>query len=105
MKKQNKLLTKEEIFDALRKHRDILLRYKVKEIGLFGSIVKGQQSEKSDIDFFANFEEPSIENFMGLTSFLENLFGKKVEILTPAGIESIRINHVKEEIKRSIVYA
>ena len=105
MKKQNKLLTKEEIFDALRKHRDILLRYKVKEIGLFGSIVKGQQSEKSDIDFFANFEEPSIENFMGLTSFLENLFGKKVEILTPAGIESIRINHVKEEIKWSIVYA
>ena len=105
MKKQNKLLTKEEIFDALRKHRDILLRYKVKEIGLFGSIVKGQQSEKSDIDVFANFEEPSIENFMGLTSFLENLFGKKVEILTPAGVESIRINHVKEEIKRSIVYA
>ena len=105
MKKQNKLLTKEEIFDALRKHRDILLRYKVKEIGLFGSIVKGQQSEKSDIDVFANFEEPSIENFMGLTSFLENLFGKKVEILTPAGVESIRIKHVKEEIKRSIVYA
>ena len=105
MKKQNKLLTKEEIFDALRKHRDILLRYKVKEIGLFGSIVKGQQSEKSDIDVFANFEEPSIENFMGLSFFLENLFGKKVEILTPAGVESIRINHVKEEIKRSIVYA
>ena len=105
MKKQNKLLTKEEIFDALRKHRDILLRYKVKEIGLFGSIVKGQQSEKSDIDFFADFEEPSVENFMGLCFFLENLFRRKVEILTPAGVESIRINHVKEEIKRSVVYA
>ena len=105
MKKQNKVLTKEEIFDALRKHRDILLKYKVKEIGLFGSIVRGEQSEKSDIDFFSTFEEPTIENFMGLTFFLEKLFGKKVEILTPAGIESIRINHVKEEIKRNIVYA
>jgi predicted nucleotidyltransferase len=42
---------------------------------------------------------------MGLSSFLENLFGKKVVILTPAGVDSIRINHVKEEIKRSIVYA
>jgi hypothetical protein len=104
-KKQNNLLTKEEIFGALRKHRDILLKYKVKEIGLFGSFVRGEQGEKSDIDFFADFEEPSIENFMGLSFFLENLFGIKVEILTPAGVESIRINHVKEEIKRSIVYA
>jgi len=75
------------------------------EIGLVGSFVRGEQEDRSDIDFIADFEEPSIDNFMGLSSFLENLFGKKVEILTPAGVDSIRINHVKEEIKRSIVYA
>ena len=105
MKKQKKALTKEEILDAIRKHRDILLKYKVREIGLFGSFVRGEQDDRSDIDFIADFEEPSVDNFMGLSSFLENLFGKKVEILTPAGVDSIRINHVKEEIKRSIVYA
>ena len=55
MKRQNKVLTKEEIFDALRKHGDILLKYKVKEIGLFGSFVRGEQGEKSDIDFFCRF--------------------------------------------------
>ena len=105
MKKQRKALTKHEILDTIRKHRDILLKYKVREIGLFGSFVRGEQEDKSDIDLVVDFEEPSIENFMGLSSFLENLFGKKVEILTPAGVESIRINHIKEEIKRSIVYA
>jgi len=105
MKKQRKVLTKDEILDAIRKHRDILLKYKVREIGLFGSFVKGEQEDRSDIDLIVDFEEPTIENFMGLSSFLENLFGKKVEILTPAGVESIRINHIKEEIKRSIVYA
>ena len=105
MKKQKKALTKEEILDTLRKHRDVLLKYKVREIGLFGSFVRGEQEDRSDIDFIADFEEPSIDNFMGLSSFLENLFGEKVEILTPAGVESVRINHVKEEIKRSIVYA
>jgi predicted nucleotidyltransferase len=105
MKKQKRVLTKDEIFDTLRKHRDILLKYKVKEIGLFGSFVRGEQGEKSDIDLFADFEDPSMENFMGLSFFLEDLFGRKVEILTPAGVESIRIDHVKEEIKRSIVYA
>ena len=105
MKKQRKTLAKDEILDALRKHRDILLKYKVREIGLFGSFARGEQVERSDIDLIVDFEEPSIENLMGLSSFLENLFGKKVEILTPAGVESIRINHIKEEIKRSIVYA
>jgi len=105
MKKQKKDLAKHEILDLLRKHRDILLKYKVREIGLFGSFVRGEQEDRSDIDLIVDFEEPSIGNFMGLSSFLENLFGKKVEILTPAGVDSIRINHVKEEIKRSIVYA
>lgn len=105
MKKQNKILTKEEILATLRRHRDILLKYKVKEIGVFGSFVRNEGGRKSDIDFFVNFKEPSIENFMGLSFFLENLFGRKVEILTPAGVESIRIKHVKEEIKRSIIYA
>lgn len=105
MKKRKKVITKEEIIETLRKHRDTLLKYKVREIGLFGSFVRGEQGEKSDIDFFVNFEEPSLENFMGLSALLEDLLQRKVEILTPAGIESIRINYVKEEIKRSIVYA
>jgi predicted nucleotidyltransferase len=105
MKKQRKALAKHEILDALRKHRDILLKYKVREIGLFGSFARGEEVDKSDIDLIVDFEEPSVENFMGLSSFLENLFGKKVEILTPAGVDSIRINHIKEEIKKSIVYA
>jgi len=105
MKKRRKTLTKDEILDAIRKHRDTLLKYKVREIGLFGSIVKGEQEDRSDIDLIVDFEEPTVENFMGLSSFLENLFGKKVEILTPAGVDSIRMNHIKEEIKRSTVYA
>lgn len=105
MRKKNKALTRDKILDTIRKNRDILLKYKVREIGLFGSFVRGDQKVRSDIDLVVNFEEPSIENLMGLSSFLENLLGKKVEILTPAGVDSIRINHIKEEIKKSIVYA
>ena len=104
MKKQFKPLTKKEIIRILEKHRDVLLKYKVKMVGIFGSFVRGEQSSKSDIDLFVDFEEPSFDNFMGLSYSLEELFGRKVEILTPAGVESIRINHVKEEIQRSIVY-
>lgn len=105
MSSQEKVLKKEDIIAALNIHKDVLLKYKVKRIGIFGSFVRDEQKEKSDIDFFVEFEEPSIQNFMGLSYFLENLFGKRVEILTPAGVESIRINYVKEEIKKSIIYA
>jgi predicted nucleotidyltransferase len=105
MKKQKKALTKHEILDALRKQKESLLKYKVRQIGVFGSFVRGEQGERSDIDLIVDFEEPTIENFMGLSSFLEKLFAKKVDILTPTGVDSIRISHVKEEIKRSIVYA
>jgi len=74
--KTKEVLTKDEIFDALKKHRDILLKYKVKEIGLFGSFVRGEQGGKSDIDLFADFEDPSIENFMDFL-FLRRPIWKK----------------------------
>ena len=97
-------LTGQEIIEALKKRSDILRKYTVRRIGLFGSYARGEQRKHSDIDFLVEFEEPSFDNFMGLSYYLEDLFGRKVEILTPAGIESIRINQIKEEIKKSIVY-
>ncbi len=104
MKKKIKVLSKEEIISLLNKHREELKKYKVKRIGLFGSFVRGKQTAKSDIDFFVEFEEPIFDNFIGLSNFLEKIFKRKVEILTPAGLESIRIEHIKEEIKRTIYY-
>jgi uncharacterized protein len=99
-----KELTDKEIMRILKEHKDILREYEVERIGLFGSYVRGEQGENSDIDFLVEFKEPDFDNFMNLASYLEDLFGRKVEILTPVGIESIRIKEVKEEIKRSVIY-
>ena len=99
-----KELTDKEIMRILKEHKDILREYEVERIGLFGSYVRGEQGENSDIDFLVEFKEPNFDNFMNLASYLENLFGMKVEILTPVGIESIRIKEIKEEIKRSVIY-
>ncbi len=41
---------------------------------------------------------------MRLSSFLETLFGRKVDILAPISIESIRIKEVAEKIKRDLIY-
>ncbi|MBI5144276.1 MAG: nucleotidyltransferase family protein [Candidatus Omnitrophica bacterium] len=85
--------------DALKKHGDILRKYKVEKIGLFGSYVRGEQKRDSDIDFLVDFEEPTFDNFVGLVFFLEDLFNKKVEIITNGNISPYMYSYVEKEVK------
>ncbi len=97
--------TKEEIIKTLKKELPYLRSFfGVKRIGLFGSFAKGIQREDSDIDIIVEFEKPIGLKFIELSDHIEKALGKKVDILTPAGIESIRVKKVAEDIKKSIVY-
>ncbi len=99
------MLTREKILQALKKEMPYFAReYGVKKIGVFGSFAKGIQTEKSDIDVFIEFDQPIGLKFMELADYLENLFGKKTDILTPAGIKSIRLKHVARDIEENIIY-
>ena len=91
--------------ELLDEHMDELKRrFGVKRIGIFGSCARGEETPKSDVDILVEFNEPTFDNFMNLSFYLEELFGRKVDILTPEGIRSIRYKEVAENIKRSIVY-
>jgi len=100
-------MRKEEIFKKLRENEDKLRLFGVKRIGIFGSFVRDEATEKSDIDVVVEFVrgKATFKNVAGLVDFLEELFGREIDLLTPDGIESIRIKHVKEEIKRGVEYA
>jgi predicted nucleotidyltransferase len=50
------------------------------------------------------FSKPTYDNFTSLEQFLEQLFGRRVDILTPAGVESIRVPRISEDIKRTLVH-
>ena len=78
--------------------------YGVKKIGLFGSYAKGTPAKGSDIDILVEFEKPIGLKFIEFAEYLEGLLGTKVDILTPAGIKSIRIDKVAGNITESIVY-
>jgi len=88
----------------LREHEDVLKKYQVKRIGLFGSYAQGKQHRRSDIDFLVEFEQPNFDDFMSLASYLEKLFGKRVDILTPEGVKGIRVRGVAEKITRNLLY-
>ncbi|MBA7677773.1 hypothetical protein ES703_86037 [subsurface metagenome] len=97
--------TREKVIDILRKELPYFVsEYGVKRIGLFGSYAKGAPIEGSDIDILVEFEKPIGLKFIEFAEYLERLLGRRVDILTPAGIESIRIERVAKNIKESIVY-
>jgi predicted nucleotidyltransferase len=97
--KTGKELTNKEIMSLLKKHKDILKKYKVKRIGLFGSYVRGQQRKHSDIDFLVEFIEPTFDNFMDLVFGLEGLFRRKVEIITNGSLSPYIQPYVEKEVR------
>ncbi|MBW9222394.1 nucleotidyltransferase family protein [Methanothermococcus sp. SCGC AD-155-C09] len=99
-------MNKEELLKELRKNKKKIKEFGVKRIGIFGSFARDEAGEKSDIDVVVEFEKgkATFKNVCGLVDFLEDLFSREVDILTPDGIESIRIKDIKEEIRREIEY-
>ena len=85
-------LSCQKIRNILKKEFPNLRRkYKIKKIGLFGSFAKGQQKKRSDVDLFIEFE-----GFCGLDAIrcintLKKLLRRKVDVITPCGLKSIRI--------------
>ena len=86
------------------KYSYLSTEFGVKKIGLFGSIAKGIETQDSDIDIVVEFKRPIGLKFIELIEYLENLFNRKVDVLTPDGIGNIRIREIAEDIKRNIFY-
>lgn len=90
------MITKEDILDKLRDLRPILYKdYAVKKIGLFGSFSDGSNTDSSDIDLLVEFEKPIGWKFFSLEIFLENIFGRKIDLVTK--------NALKEQIRDRIL--
>lgn len=91
----------------LKEHKkELSEKFAVKEIGVFGSYTKGEETESSDVDIYVEFNqgELTFNKYLGLLEYLENLLGRKIDLITRDGVETIRIPYIKEEIKKGIVY-
>lgn len=104
MKTAKPRLTKAQILRTLKKQNHALKQFSVRRIGLFGSYARDQQTTKSDIDFIVEFDKPTYDNFYSLCVYLERLFKRRVEVLTPDGVDSIRVGEVAQSIRESVVY-
>ncbi len=75
--------TLEEIRDILNKHRDELRdKYKITEMGIFGSYVRGEQKKRSDLDILVEFGEPiSLLDLVGAENHLKKILRMKVDLV------------------------
>lgn len=76
-------MNSQDIVTKLKELKPIIVeRYKVREISLFGSFVRGEQVENSDIDLLTEFDNNAdLFDLIGLGLYLEDMFKRPVDIV------------------------
>lgn len=93
---------REGIEEMLRRFNPVLRdKFKVKEIGVFGSYVRDEEAETSDVDILVEFYEPVGWEFIDLREFLEEILGKEVDLVTVGALKP----QLREKILAEVVYA
>ena len=82
---------------------DLKEKYGVKRIGFFGSLVRNKQKETSDIDVLVEFEKgaKTFDNYMDLKFFLEEVFGRKVDLVISDALKP----QIRERVLEEVMYA
>jgi len=72
-----------QILDTLRRHLpELREKYGVKNLGVFGSYVRGEQRKRSDVDILVEYEEaPSMFRFIDLQEHLAEILDVKVDLV------------------------
>jgi len=92
--------TRNHILSALSDLKaEIQANYKVREIGVFGSAIRGEQGQMSDIDVLVDFEEDAnLFDLVGLALFLEEKLLRKVDIVSKRALRS----EIRETVLREV---
>lgn len=99
--------SKEQILALLRAQHATLRRFGVKRCGVFGSFVHNDTHEQSDVDILVEFEagQKTFDHFIQLAFFLEDLFDRKVDLLTTESLSPYIGPHILSEVEYVAVNA
>ena len=93
-----------EIKKTLLQHKDELKNmYGVKEIGIFGSYIRGEQSKQSDLDILVAFEPDAkmdLIRFVELEEYLSELLGVRVDLVMKSALKP----RIGKQILREVTY-
>jgi predicted nucleotidyltransferase len=96
---QERIMLK-KIEKIVKENKIVLTKqFKVKEIGIFGSVVRGEDKETSDVDILVEFEEPiGLFKFLELEEYLSGLIGRKVDLVSKKALKPRIGKHILKEV-------
>jgi len=91
--------TKKDLLLLIQAHREHIEAFGVSRLGIFGSFARGQPGEESDVDVLVEFlpGHKTFDAFIHLAFFLEDLFGRPVELVTPESLSPYIGPHILSE--------
>lgn len=93
-------MTRDDVLATLAAHREELRQFDVTSLRLFGSVARGEASPGSDVDLLVSFRKnPTFSGYMKLRIFLEDLLGRKVDLITESGLR----DRVRPSIERDAI--
>jgi len=89
-----------DIGKTVAENKAVLERqYNVKEIGVFGSVVRGEDKGTSDVDVLVEFGEPiGLFKFLELEEYLSNLIGRQVDLVSKKALKPRIGRHILREV-------
>jgi len=95
------MIDKENITNILKANKlDLLARYHLKSIGIFGSFTREDFNNDSDIDILIDYDQPIGIEFIDLAEELEKILNLKVDLVSKNGVKQKYL----EEIQKDLVY-
>ena len=83
------MTTKDYILKTLKSNKSSLSKFGIRNVGLFGSYIRNEQSSESDIDLLIDFEpeKENFDNYMAVCDLFEKIFkNEKIEVVTKNGL-------------------
>ena len=93
-------MNRDEVLNVLRTHKATLVqRFGVVDLALFGSIVRDQATDDSDVDILVRFDSPATsKRYFGVQFYIEDLLGRPVDLVTDKALREEMRPYIEREM-------
>jgi len=94
------MTTFDQLAEILSSHREeVVNRFRVKEMAVFGSYSRGDQRPNSDVDILVDFSAPVGIEFIDLGDYLEKILSLRVDLVSRNGIKAGYFDEIRADLK------
>jgi len=95
------MVTAQTLLTQLSSQKDALQKFGVNRIGVFGSVARGEATDKSDVDLLVEFDpaKKTYRNYLGTATFIEELLGRSVDLVTPQALSPYIKPHILKDVR------